>query len=240
MPKFFVLKSRINNGRAVIEGEDALHISRVLRLGKGQSVTLCDGLGWDYDAVIETVSKNEITASIVKTYKCDAEPSVRAVLYQALPKHGKMEYVIQKTTELGVAKIVPVYSKRCVAKPSANQLTRWRKIAREAAKQSGRGIIPEVGDVISFDEAIGQMSRAGLPIMFYEEEQTVRLKDVIEGKRPPDVCFLIGPEGGFDPLEAQLARDSGIPTVTLGKRILRTETAAAAVLAIIMYSLNDL
>lgn len=237
MPKFFTSPALISDGSVKIVGEDVAHISRVLRMSPGDKITVCDGEGNDYDAVIEQVGKTEVTAKIIGSYVCEAEPSVRITLYQSLPKQGKMEYIIQKCTELGVARIVPVYTKRCIVKPS-DKTERWNKVALSAAKQCGRGVVPKVMPVLTFDQAVLQMSKSECALMPYECEEKTRLKEVIGGKAFTEVSLFIGPEGGFELSEVEKATGMGIKPVTLGKRILRTETAAAAVLPIIMYE-ND-
>lgn len=237
MPKFFTKSDYIEDKELKIVGEDVSHISKVLRMSAGDNIIVCDGEGNDYDAVITSISKTEVIAEITGKYVCDAEPCVDVTLYQALPKQGKMEYIIQKNTELGVNKIVPVYTKRCVVKPS-DKTERWSKVAESAAKQCGRGIIPHVMPVITFDEAIKQMQEYDLALMPYECEEENGLKKVLQSSEYKKVSIFIGPEGGFDLKEVETAISSGVKTVTLGKRILRTETAASAVLPIIMYE-ND-
>jgi len=239
MPKFFTKPDYISDKELKIVGEDVSHISRVLRMSDGDNIIVCDGEGNDYDAVITSISKAEVVAQITGKYVCDAEPCVDVILYQALPKQGKMEYIIQKNTELGVKRIVPVYTKRCVVKPS-DKTERWSKVAESAAKQCGRGIIPEVMPTVSFDEAIKQMSEFDLALMPYECEEDVTLKSVLTSSEYKTISVFIGPEGGFDLKEVEKAKESGVRTVTLGKRILRTETAASAVLPIIMYENNEL
>ena len=237
MPKFFTKSDYIYDNELKIVGEDVSHISKVLRMSAGDNIIVCDGEGNDYDAVITSVSKTEVVAEITGKYVCDAVPCVNVTLYQALPKQGKMEYIIQKNTELGVSKIVPVYTKRCVVKPS-DKTERWSKVAESAAKQCGRGIIPQVMPVVTFEEAIKQMKDYDLALMPYECEEENGLKKVLQSSEYKSVSIFIGPEGGFDLKEVETAINAGVKTVTLGKRILRTETAASAVLPIIMYE-ND-
>lgn len=237
MPKFFTKPDCIDGNELKIIGEDVSHISKVLRMSAGDNIIVCDGEGIDYDAVITSISKTEVVAEITGKYVCDAEPTVDVTLYQALPKQGKMEYIIQKTTELGINKIVPVYTKRCVVKPS-DKTERWSKVAESAAKQCGRGIIPEVMSTISFTDAIEQMKEYDLALMPYECEEKNGLKKILQSSSYKTVSIFIGPEGGFDLKEVEAAIGAGVKTVTLGKRILRTETAASAVLPIIMYE-ND-
>ncbi len=239
MPKFFVSPNQIDKTRALITGEDVSHISKVLRMRIGDELVICDGLGNDYFAVIDKLDKGVITAKINRHERCVAESKIEVILFQALPKQGKMEYIIQKNTELGVSKIIPFYSKRCVTKPS-DKLMRWQRVAFEAAKQSGRGIIPEVCEVVSFIEAISQMLSLEKCFMLYEGEAEARLKDILNNNVFSQIGFMVGPEGGFEPSEALYAMEKGIPAVTLGKRILRTETAGAAVLPIVMYSQDEI
>lgn len=239
MPKFFTKTDYISDNELKIVGEDVSHISKVLRMSAGDNIIVCDGEGNDYDAVITSVSKTEVVAKIMGKYVCDAEPCVDVILYQALPKQGKMEYIIQKNTELGVKKIIPVYTKRCVVKPS-DKSERWNKVAESAAKQCGRGVIPEVLPTISFDEAVKQMQEYDLALMPYECEEDTSLKSVLKSSEYKTVSIFIGPEGGFDLKEVEAAKAAGIKSVTLGKRILRTETAASAVLPIIMYENDEL
>ncbi len=234
MPKFFVSKSQINGDAAQITGEDIRHISNVLRLAKGDSVVICSN-GYDYAGVIDNITNLSVSVKLLGGEKCLAEPDVNIVLYQGIPKQGKMEQIIQKCTELGVLKIVPVVTKRCVAQPK-DKMTRWQRVAKEAAKQSGRGIMPQIGGCISFAEAVGQMSRVDTALMFYEAERSLGLKDVLDKKRISEIAIMIGPEGGFEPSEVQHAKQANILSVSLGRRILRTETAAAAVIPIIMYT----
>ena len=237
MPKFFTKPDFIDDKELRITGDDVSHISKVLRMSAGDNIIVCDGEGNDYDAVITSISKTEVVAEITGKYICGAEPSVNVTLYQALPKQGKMEYIIQKNTELGIKKIVPVYTKRCVVKPS-DKSERWSKVAESAAKQCGRGIIPDVLPTVSFAEAIEQMKQYDLALMPYECEEENGLKKVLQSSDYKTISIFIGPEGGFDLKEVEAAIDAGVKTVTLGKRILRTETAASAVLPIIMYE-ND-
>lgn len=239
MPKFFTKSDYIFDKELKIVGEDVSHISKVLRMSAGDNIIVCDGEGNDYDAVITLISKTEVVAEITGKYVCDAEPCVNVTLYQALPKQGKMEYIIQKNTELGVNKIVPVYTKRCVVKPS-DKTERWSKVAESAAKQCGRGIIPQVMPVITFEEAIKQMQEYDLALMPYECEEENGLKKVLQSSTYKNISVFIGPEGGFDLKEVEAAINAGLKTVTLGKRILRTETAASAVLPIIMYENGEM
>lgn len=232
MPRFFT--KNINENTAVIEGEDVSHISRVLRMTEGEELTLCDGEGNDYTCKITEITKKSITCEVLSKIKNQSEPECRVTLFQALPKGAKMEYIIQKCVEIGVCEIVPMMTRRVIGKPS-DKGERWNKVSEEAAKQSGRGIIPKVLPPVSFKEALEQMKNCDLSVMPYECEQETHLLDVLRGKTPKTVGIMIGPEGGFDPDEVAAVQKEGIKTVTLGKRILRTETAGLSVVSNIMY-----
>lgn len=245
MPRFFVPTENIGENEIVIDSEDVAHISRVLRLNKGDELTVCDGRGNDYTARIDKTEKDKIICAILERHDSMSEPPVKVTLYQGIPKGTKMDYIIQKTTELGVSDIVPVEMRRCVAKigdgkSEAKKLERWNKISAEAAKQSQRGIIPRVHGVMKFDEAIGAMKQADLCFAPYECEEKTSLKEILTGNGDiKTLAFMIGPEGGYDLMEAEKLRTAGIETVTLGRRILRTETAGEAALAMIMYEIGD-
>lgn len=238
MPKFFTDRNNISDTVLKITGEDVSHIKNVLRMKNGDIITVCDGSGTDYTAKISDVNSKEITADIIDVKKCEAEPNISVTLFQALPKQGKMEQIIQKCTELGINEIVPVYTSRCVVKPTDKQ-TRWQKVAEAAAKQCGRGIIPKVNETVDYDCALKMISSFQKRIMLYECEEHVNLHGLLKDKID-NIAVLVGPEGGFDISEVIKAQNSGITTVTLGKRILRTETAAAAVLPIIMYEQKEI
>lgn len=245
MPKFFTARENISDSEIIIDSEDAKHIKKVLRLNTGDIITVCDGRGIDYEAEIDAVDQNRIICKILSSRVCDTEPNVKVTLYQGLPKASKMDYIIQKTTELGITKIVPAKLSRCVVKlenlsAETKKTERWQKIAYEAAKQSGRGVVPEVSAPMTIDQIIDEVSGDDLCFVPYECEQETRLRDVIDNaagvKR---VSFIIGPEGGFDITEIEKLKAAGIKTITLGRRILRTETAGEAVLAMLMYGLGE-
>lgn len=233
MPKFFVEKQNINDRTVSVTGEDVAHISRVLRMSPGDKITVCDGEGYDCTAVITSITKDAVFADIAEKHRCEAEPGVKITVFQALPKQGKMEYIIQKNTELGVSEFVPVYTKRCVAKPS-DKTKRWQRVALEAAKQCGRGCVPKVHDTVNFKDALLSAAEYEKKIILYECEDKTRLSEVIPSGISSAAVF-VGPEGGFEPEEIEAAQEHGIIPVTLGKRILRTETAAAAVTPIILF-----
>lgn len=244
MPKFF--SENINDNIITIDSEDVSHIKRVLRLKVGDEVLLCDGKGYDYNAVISDILDNEIKCRIIEKHASETEPNIKVTLYQGLPKASKMDYIIQKNTELGIIRIVPCMLNRCVVKlenkkAEEKKTQRWRKIAEEAAKQSGRGTIPEISMPVSLSEAIDMLRNEDLAIALYECEENKALKKILtSSKDAKSIGFIIGPEGGFDPAEIEKIHEAGIPSVGLGKRILRTETAGEAVLSMIMYELGDI
>lgn len=240
MPRFFC--TQVGESAAVITGEDARHISKVLRMREGDALTLCNTQGRDFLCRIETLSPEEVTLSVLESRPSDTEPDVFVRLYQGLPKGDKLELIIQKAVELGVSEIVPVTTRRCVARlddrSQEKKLVRYQRIAYEAAKQCGRGIIPAVKPPVAFAQAVEQAESDDLSILFYENS-SAPLKEALS--RPAKtISILVGPEGGFDPEEVQLALKKGWESLSLGKRILRCETAPLAALAIVMYQTGNL
>jgi len=217
-------------------GDDARHAAGSLRLRAGEAVTLCDGCGTDYHCVCTDVHAGEVRLKVVESQPSQGEPPCEIVLYQCLPKGDKMDEIVQKSVELGATRIVPVLSGRCVSRPDGAALkkktARWNQIAREAAMQSGRGRIPPVEDCVTYEEALRQMAASPCPILLYEGERRSVLSDLdLKG----GCALLVGPEGGISPQEAQSALSMGIRAITLGQRILRTETAGPAAIAIITF-----
>ena len=241
MPKFFVDPASIQGSNIYITGDDVNHITKVLRLSENDIIMVCDGDGKDYKVSIRNLSKKEVVTEIMEEIPCLTEPPVKVVLFQGIPKASKMEYIIQKNTELGISEIVPVLTHRTVVKiedkkAETTKLDRWQKVALEAAKQCNRGRVPVVSQPIRFYEALDRIAEMDIKMMPYEKENTHALKTLLQSQTSPaTIGILIGPEGGFEESEVQEAQDKGISTVTLGPRILRTETAGASVLSILMY-----
>ncbi len=246
MPRFFTARENISDTQIIIDNEDVKHISRVLRLGVGDTIEVCDGRGFDYKAEIEAVEDKKIICKILDRVKSVTEPNIEVTLFQGLPKASKMDYIIQKTTELGITRIVPCALSRCVVKlengkAESKKTERWQKVAEAAAKQSGRGIIPEVTMPFTLDAAIEEMKKCDICFVPYECEEETSLKSVLlSAKKPKTVGYIIGPEGGFDLAEIDKLKAAGVPAVTLGRRILRTETAGEAVLSMLMYEIGDI
>lgn len=253
MYRFFCDRGQITDGKVKITGEDVRHIRNVLRMRPGEMILVSCGDEWEYTCRITSLAEEEVCAEITDAQKPGKELPSRITLFQCLPKGDKMETVIQKAVELGAAEIVPVASARCVvkldAKKAAARVKRWNAIAESAAKQAKRMIIPEVREVLSFREALQyaagpaaetQNSGGPLLLMPYENAEgiaaTKRLLESIPAGKP--IGVLIGPEGGFDEKEVQEASEAGFHIVTLGKRILRTETAGITALSILMYLLE--
>lgn len=243
MPRFFIDKKDITDKYITIKGEDAKHISKVLRMKEGETLTLCDGCGCDYEAQIKSIDKTSVEAYIVSQKDNETEPNIKITLFQALPKAGKMEYIIQKCTELGIYKIIPCIMDRCVVKLNSEgdaqkKTARYQSIAEGAAKQSGRGIVPIIEMPIRFDDAIKSFGEYDLAFVPYENEKDITLKDILQThKGVKSIAFIIGPEGGISDEEIKKLLSLDIKTLTLGKRILRTETASTAVLSMINYEL---
>jgi 16S rRNA (uracil1498-N3)-methyltransferase len=248
-PRFFCQPGdRTGDYFRLPEGE-AHHARAVLRLGEGDPVVVLDGTGLEYEAVLEQGGTDPATlrARVVTSRPRPTEPNLEVILLQGLPKSDKMELIVQKATELGVRRIVPVLTERCVSRPEASRaaakVDRWRKIAHEAAKQAGRAVTPEIAPVVTLENALKALPPGGRLIIPWEEERRVSLReaaaDVKEGE-PESIAVLIGPEGGLDVAEVEVARAAGGVAVTLGPRILRTETAGLVVLACLLFATGNL
>ncbi len=239
MPRFFL--ENINKNAPCITGTDARHIGFSLRMKPGEIITVC-AEGTDHTCKITKITEDTVFLEILESRLCAAEPSIELKLYQAIPKLDKLETIIQKSVELGASEIIPVLTRRCISRPSQKdfekKLQRLNKIALEAAKQSGRGIIPKVMPMIDFKTAVLQMSESDCAVMLYEEGGKRFSELEIDGKR--SYSMLIGSEGGFDPQEAQLAAEAGITPIWLGERILRCETAPLTAISILMYITKNL
>jgi len=239
MPRFFLSPDKFSDSTVVIDGENARHISRSLRMRAGDVVTLCDGECNEYLCRLDSFTDTQVLASVVEKRFCESEPPYRVTLMQCLPKSDKMEYVIQKSVELGVHRIIPVSSSRCIVKldkdSAVRKIQRWQKIADDAAGQCGRGILPKIEMPMDLLSALNAAQEADLRMFLYEGEGEKTISDVLSSCEESvlDIYVLIGSEGGFSEEEAALARENGFVITTLGKRILRTETAPLCVLSII-------
>jgi 16S rRNA (uracil1498-N3)-methyltransferase len=238
---WFFTEHEINGEQYAISGENAKHISKVLRMKIGESLTLVTPNSVQCSCKITNINSDCVTVDVLYKMPCENEPDVFVTLYQALPKGDKMEYIIQKCVELGVSRIVPVISARCVSRPDSKSLAkkreRWQKIALQAAMQSRRGIIPQVCDCVSFNSAAELSAQNEKTVIFYEMGgQSVK---TILSDKPKTVGMFIGSEGGFEAGEVEKVISVGGVAATLGRRILRAETAPLAALSIIMYQTDN-
>ncbi len=247
MPRFFVEPEQVGGNKIIIEGKDVNHITKVLRMKIGDELTVSDGTGFDYYCAIERIEGDAVFCELRNKWESYSELPVRLTLFQGLPKADKMELIIQKTVELGVYEIVPVAMQRSIAKlddkKAGRKVERWQSISESAAKQAGRGIIPKVTEPMSFAQALEYAKGMdGILVPYenakgisYTKEVIKEAKEALEPNSYPRLAVFIGPEGGFADTEIEKAQEAGAKLVTLGKRILRTETAGMATLAILMY-----
>ena len=250
MPKFFIKTENLKENKEIwITGSDVNHIKNVLRKKIDDKINICNSdTQKNYECVIKNIEENKIVCKILDEVKSLAESNLNITIFQGLPKSDKMELIIQKATELGVKTIVPVITKRTVIKlkdkDKQNKVDRWRKIAEVAAKQSGRDIIPTIENIINIADI--KFDEFDKIFVLYENEEKISIKDEIEqlkndNKAELNIGIVIGPEGGFAESEIeQLRLNQNVSVVTLGKRILRTETVALVVSGILMYELGDL
>ena len=238
MNRFFI--DNREPDRATIQGEDFKHLSAVLRLKQGDYVMLCDGQGYECQGVIEAMEPGKAWVKTGPWRPCVSEPHYKLTVFQCLPKAGKMETIVQKCTELGMNALVPTLSARCVVQPGRDfekKLLRYRKVAREAAMQSGRGIVPEVLPLVELQKA--DLSIFDTVYVAYEGEKERSLKAAMADKPGRRIALFIGPEGGFEPDEVACLAEKGAQAVSLGPRILRTETAGMAMCAEILFELGE-
>jgi len=242
MTRFFVSTDELLCEAPILSGENAAH-AKVLRLKCGEQIVLCDGKGMECLCSVAEVQANAYVLQVIERRDASAEAAVRVSVYMAYAKGDKLEHVIQKATELGAAEIVAFPSSRCVSRPDdksiGKKLERWQKIAASAAEQSGRGVIPQVIALNSFSAALERAAEADLPIMFYENEQATTLRMALVSRSWRSVSLLTGPEGGLDEREVETAKDAGLLVCTLGKRILRCETAPLCALSAVMYAAGE-
>lgn len=246
MYKFFIKTEQIDNKKVVILGTDVNHIINVLRLKEKEQIQVCDmGTSKNYIVEIEEYNKEQVKCCIIDEVQSEVESNIKLDIYQGLPKSDKMELIIQKTTELGVSKIIPVSMERCIVKLTGKdvqkKIERWQKIAEVAAKQSKRDIIPKIEKVKTIKQICEKIREYDCFIVAYEEEKNIRLKQILKQlpkNKELKIGVLIGPEGGIDEKEIKELEKNDVKIVTLGNRILRTETAPIMVAGIILYELE--
>lgn len=244
MQRFFVTPDQVGEDKIRIQGSDVNHMKNVLRMRPGEEVMVSDGNNRQYRCRVEDYPEGEAVLAILEAGLVDTELPSRIYLFQGLPKQEKMELIVQKAVELGVCQVIPVQTRRCVvkldAKKAAKKVQRWQQIAESAAKQAGRGYIPVVSEVMTFQEALAFSEALDIRLIPYELADGMEgTRKILDGIRPgQSVGIFIGPEGGFEKEEVSRAVEAGAMPITLGKRILRTETAGIAVLSILMYRLE--
>ena len=249
MPRFFVRNEQVKEKTIEILGEDIKHIKNVLRKQIGDKLEICNqDTKKSYICEIEKLEDKSILTKIIEELKKD-DNKISVDIYQGLPKADKMELIIQKSVELGVNAIIPVAMKRCVVKidpkDEIKKITRWQKIAESAAKQSGRNTIPEVNNIVNIEKITQLIKKYDCVIVAYENEkentikhELLKLKEKVKTNSKIEIAIVIGPEGGLEEKDVELLKQNGAKIVTLGNRILRTETVALNVLSVIMYELE--
>jgi len=243
MRRFFVEKTDITDENAKIFEQEFIHITKVLRCQPGEKCILLDGSGYEYLSEIDYIDEMYVSFKIFEKKSSETEPETRVTLYQGLPKSMKLDTVIQKTVELGVFSIIPFISSRCVKIPNNGfdrKKERLERIALEAVKQCKRAVVPEISNPLSFESLFESSAKHELTLLCYEGEEKTDLKSVLEHSDAKDIGLIIGPEGGFSSSEAEKLIETGATPISLGKRILRTETAGMAALAMIMYEKDEM
>ena len=242
MTRFFVSPEELVSGSICLTGENAAH-AKVLRLKTGEEVMVCDGQGQECLCRVQSAENGQYTLTVVSRGASVTEAAVRVSVYMALPKADKLEHVIQKATELGAYEIVTFPTARCVSRPDekslSKKLDRWQKIAASAAEQSGRGRIPQIIVLPSYVAALKRAAECDKAIVFYENEHATTLRQALEAAPYQSISILSGPEGGFEEAEIWEAREAGLQVCTLGRRILRCETAPLCGLSAIMYASHE-
>ena len=242
MTRFFISLEELQSKQILLTGENANH-AKVLRLKAGEEVLVCDGCGNECVCVVVQIGAKDVELEVRQRMESQSEAAVRVSVYVAFPKADKLEHVIQKATELGAYEIIAFPSSRCVSRPDEKSLgkkvERWQKIAASAAEQSGRGRIPRVLTLPSYAAALERAAQAEKAILFYENEQSTTLRMALEEGEAKTFSLLTGPEGGLDVKEVEQAEKAGLRICTLGKRILRCETAPLCAMSAVMYAVGE-
>ncbi|CDE90567.1 MAG: 16S rRNA (uracil(1498)-N(3))-methyltransferase [Clostridia bacterium] len=251
MPKFFVKEEQIQENQIIILGQDVNHIKKVLRAKIGDELQICNSQnGENFLCEIDNLEEEKIICQIKEKIQEQVESNIEVTIFQGLPKADKMEYIIQKSVELGVYDITPVEMKRCVVKlnekDKSKKIERWQKISEVAAKQCGRDIIPQINNIINIKNICNLIQEYDMVLVAYENEEKNTLKEQLENikkqnnsKSKVKIGIIIGPEGGLEEKDVETLKENGAKVITLGRRILRTETVALNVLSIIMYELEN-
>ena len=251
MPKFFVKEEQIQENQIIILGQDVNHIKKVIRAKIGDELQICNSQnGENFLCEIDNLEEEKIICQIKEKIQEQVESNIEVTIFQGLPKADKMEYIIQKSVELGVYDITPVEMKRCVVKlnekDKSKKIERWQKISEVAAKQCGRDIIPQINNIINIKNICNLIQEYDMVLVAYENEEKNTLKEQLENikkqnnsKSKVKIGIIIGPEGGLEEKDVETLKENGAKVITLGRRILRTETVALNVLSIIMYELEN-
>jgi 16S rRNA (uracil1498-N3)-methyltransferase len=243
MARFFVPKDSVEGGIIHVTGKEAHHITDVMRLRESDSVTVFDGTGKEHEGFIKKLTHNGLQIEITRTIQPPERQVFRITLIQAIPKKNKMDYMVEKSTELGVFEIVPVFTDRTIVRWGRDKIRsaseRWGRLAQEAAKQCGRATVPIIKEPGEFKEAILGHAAHGLKLMATLREDTVKLKEAVRGFNGNNAVIAIGPEGDFSPDESEFARSKGFSLVSLGSRVLKSDTACLAALVALDYEFSN-
>ena len=243
MSRFFVNKDAVKGNSIIISGKEAHHIIDVMRLKVQDKVVTFDGAGREYAGFIKEAGRKSVIIEIVEVRTPHGRTTYGITLLQAIPKKDKMDYIVEKSTELGVSKIIPLVTERTIPNwdepKKASSVERWRKIATEASKQCGRADIPEIGLIKNFSDISANTVGFGLSLIAALDDGAIRLKDALSGFGPGKVAIAVGPEGDFTPGEVARAKEIGFKVVNLGSRVLKSDTAGLFMLAILNYELTN-
>ena len=244
MHRFFISAEAWDGSNVILDGGQAHQIVRVLRMTPGEHIIVLDNSGWEFELVLKEVNEKQVIGSLLEKRLCDQEPKSQLTLYQSLLKRENFEWVLQKCTELGVSQFFPTLCERTVRQDQVGKLDRWGKIVREAAEQSGRGRLPTISTPLRLSTAVAQARNYDCALVAWEEERAFSLGQAVgelaERTAPVKIALFIGPEGGFSAQEIEIARSHGIQPVSLGKLILRAETAAVAAATIALQGLGEM
>lgn len=259
MQRYFVLPSQITDRQITITGEDVHHISKVMRFQPGDQVICSDGLGQDVIAIIQSIDKAQVNLEITAKMETNREPKVSVWLAQSIPKADKMDWILQKGTEIGASRFLPFSSERTIVqldgKKESKRLERWQKIVKEAAEQAHRSVLPEVAGILTWKQLLAVVPDVDIALLAYEAEEGKAMGDIMEqwkrdkgdsfiressNRQPIRILVAIGPEGGFSEKEVAAAVSAGFVSVGLGKRILRTETAGMVALTALLYTFGEM
>ena len=244
MHRFFVNSDSITDNHVKITGDDAEQIRKVLRIREGEEIAVLDRLGWEYRVQLKEIKKGHVTGEIIfKDFKSE-DTKIKIVLGQGIPKGEKMDFIIQKATELGVHEIVPLKLERCVVRikdEGLEKIKRWQRIAKESSEQSLRRFIPSINTIYDLRQFCDKYKNTDLKIVFYEEEEKRGLRNLLSGKgEVKSISVIVGPEGGLSSEEIEIANSYGFISAGLGQRILRTDTVALTAISILQFSYGDI